>query len=375
MNGYFDHNATTPLLPEARDAWIEASAKHWHNASSLYREGATVKRKLDEARERLATLLGCEAERIVFTSGATEANNALLHTLAARLPKDNSVLSSQMEHPSVREPLRTLLGSRVKTVRTLPECVVDKDDLTREITKDKVGLVTMIGASNETGTLQPWQQVNILCREHGIPFHTDATQWIGKMPTTGLGGCDYVTGSGHKFGGPKGVGFLVMRDEDEALGFLRGGPQEEGRRAGTENYPAVEAMIVALETVSRDLMDVAAEQELLKGVFTTQIIQQLPGTSVLGAAFPSLWNTAMLVMPAHDQRKWLARLSQQGFQVSTGAACSSRSEGASTLLHSIGLSGDVMQRVLRISGGRRTTLEDWDGLLSAFLHVAADLGA
>jgi cysteine desulfurase len=373
MNGYFDHNATTPLLPEARDAWVEASAKFWHNASSLYREGASVKRKLDEARERLATLLGCEAERIVFTSGATEANNALISSLAARLPAKASVLSSQMEHPSVREPLRIAFGGRIKMVRTLPECVIDQNDLAAQLADGNVGVMTMTAASNETGTLQPWQKVQALCAERGIPFHTDATQWIGKLPATELGQCSYITGSGHKFGGPKGVGFLVLRDESEALSFLRGGPQEEGRRAGTENYPAIEAMVVALETVTKAL-DVGVEQELLKGVFATQIVQQLPGTAVLGGALPCLWNTVMLVMPAHDQRKWVARMSQHGFQISTGAACSSRSEGASTLLHSIGLSAEQMQRVVRISGGWRTKLADWDGLLTAFLQVAAELG-
>lgn len=374
MNGYFDHNATTPLLPEAREAWLEASAKHWHNASGLYREGATAKRKLDEARERLAVLLGCDAERIVFTSGATESNNALFHALSARVAADSVVLASQMEHPSVREALRGSFRTRVRSVRTLPEGVVDLEDMAAQVSgHSRPALVTLIAASNETGTLQPWHEAQALCQKHGVPFHSDATQWIGKLSASALGECDYVTGSGHKFGAPKGVGFLVMRDESETLSFLRGGPQEESRRAGTENLPSVEAMVVALETISRELSDVAAEQALLKGVFTAQILQTIPGTQVLGGSMPSLWNTLMLVMPRHDQRKWLARLSQRGFQVSTGAACSSRSEGSSTLLQALGLSPEALQRVLRISGGWRTTLADWEGLLAAFLAVGAEL--
>jgi cysteine desulfurase len=374
MNGYFDHNATTPLLPEAREAWLEASAKHWQNASGLHREGAAVKRKLEEARERLAEILGGEAERIVFTSGATEANNALLHSLALRLPPALKVLSSQMEHPSVREPLRAHFGARVTTARTLPDCVVDEEDLERQLDEGGIGLVTMIAASNETGTLQPWQRVNKLCADRGVAFHTDATQWIGKMPSSELGQCAYVTGSAHKFGGPKGVGFLLLSSEGEALRYMLGGPQEEGRRAGTENYPAVAAMIAALEAVTRNMERAAADQEAWKKEFLDGLAQQLPGTRALGAERPCLWNTVMLVMPSHDQRKWLARLSQRGFQVSTGAACSSRSGGASTLLHSIGMSGEEMQRVLRISSGWETTREDWHALRAAVLEVAGELG-
>jgi cysteine desulfurase len=202
-----------------------------------------------------------------------------------------------------------------------------------------------------------------------VPFHTDATQWIGKLPAHELGGCDYVTGSAHKFGGPKGCGFFVLRDEDEALCLLAGGPQEGGHRAGTENYPAIEAMVTAIESLAPTLDVAANDQKTFRDEFTRNVCANIPGIRIIGEDAPRLWNTVMLVMPRHDNRKWLARLSQQGFAISTGSACSSGSEGASQVLQAIGAASDEMRRVLRVSGGWETAASDWSGLSEAILRV------
>lgn len=367
MPGYFDYNATTPLHPAARDAWLRASERHWHNASSLYREAATVKQQLEAARERLGDCLGCEPERIVFTSGATESNNAITRLYAA---KQGTVLSSSVEHPSLRFPLQRTFGSRARFLHLQADTSLDFEDFTRQITEQPPALVTVMAANNEWGTLHPWKELAQHCQEHGIPFHCDASQWIGKMPSQELGLCDYITGSGHKFGGPKGVGFLVMRDDSETLGFIDGGPQEVGRRAGTENYPAIEAMVTALEAVTENLETVAARQSGLRDTFEKNLCRELPGTRVIAGDTPRLWNTLMLVLPAHDNRKWLARLSQSGFSISTGSACSAGREGASLVLQSLGISLEEMQRVIRISSGWETTAEDWAALEQAILQVS-----
>jgi cysteine desulfurase len=373
MPGYFDHNATTPLHPVAREAWLKATDHHWHNPSGLYREAAETKHRLEEARERLGELLECEPQRLVFTSGATEANNAVLRMFAAKLPGDRTVLTSCMEHPSVQVPLRAAFGKRVREVPPLPDTSLNWEAFTTALQSERPALATFMAANNECGTLLPWPQIAWACRDAGVRFHCDATQWIGKMPGIQLGQCcDYITGSAHKFGGPKGIGFLVLSSEDEALGFLAGGPQEEGRRAGTENYPSIEAMVTVLEHLASRLESMPAQAEL-REAFERQISLSIPGTKIVGQSARRLWNTSMLILPRHDHRKWLARLSQQGFAVSTGSACSAGHDGASQVLHAIGATQEEMKRVLRISGGWETTAEDWNGMAEAMRCVRDSL--
>lgn len=369
MKGYFDYNATTPLHPMARQAWLTASDQHWQNASSLYREAAAVRYALDDARETLAEWLGLadHPERIIFTSGATESNNALAAIFAKKYPQ-GELLTSSLEHPSLREPFHTAFRDRVQRIRTQDDTIPNLEDFHQHLKSRPFALVSVMAASNESGTLLPWQEMAAHCRELGIPFHTDASQWIGKMPTGDLGECDYITGSAHKFGGPKGIGFLVMQNEDEALSFLKGGPQEEGRRAGTENYPAVAAMLAALENaVPPDEADKGRQQ------FEALIKDTLPEVRIIGNKVPRLWNTSMLIMPAHDNRKWLARLNDRGFSLSTGSACSGGQDGSSIVLSALGASPDEMRRVLRVSSGWNTREQDWMELAEAFGEVAHEL--
>ena len=375
MNGYFDYNATTPLHTAAREVWLGASEMHWHNPSSLYREAGAAKRKLEEARDRLGELLGCEPERIIFTSGATESNNALFGFLSSKLDADQRVLSSAIEHPSVREPLQQEFPHRVSFARTTATGELDMEDFAQQIVQPEIAFATVMAANNEFGLLHPWKKIAELCLAQEVPFHTDAAQWIGKLPAHELGRCDYVTGCAHKFGGPKGVGFIVMRDETEALAFLRGGPQEEGRRAGTENYPGIEAMVTALETLAPGLSDLADEKARERDAFETAMLALFDGLRVIGAGAQRLWNTSMFVLPRHDNRKWLARLSKRGFAVSTGSACSAGHDGSSVVLVALGASDDEMRRVIRVSAGWNTTDEDWRRLLQAFTEVGQEMDA
>ncbi len=370
MSGYFDCNATTPLCDAAREAWLRASTDHWHNASSLYREAGFTARQLDAARERLAAKLGCEAVRVVFTAGATESNNALF----ASLPRGAKVLISAIEHPSVREAARHWCGS--EQVFELPvdeHGVVQPDDLSAAIARLRPSLVSVLAASNESGVLQPWQELCATCHRAGVRFHTDATQWIGKLPSGELGTCDYVTGSAHKFQGPKGAGILLLRDGEESLRFLRGGPQELGRRAGTENYPAIESMVCALEHADDLIAQAQVTQASLRDAFERRLRDLLPGVRIISGGAERLWNTSLLVMPRHDNLKWLTRLSRLGFAISTGSACSSGSEGSSVVVRALGAGGDDLRRVLRISGGWDTAAAEWDALAEAIGRVLADL--
>lgn len=376
MPAYFDHNATTALSPSAREAWLRATDKHWHNASSLYREAGLTSQALESARERLADLLGVDPERVVFTSGASESNNTLFAGLARCLPVDGTVVLSAVEHPSVREAARAWLGrGRVAEAPVDDQGVVTPDALQAVLQRHQPALVSIMAANNESGVLQPWPELLQLCRQAGVRFHTDAAQWTGKLESAGLGACDYLTGSAHKFGGPKGIGFLVVADASEAFPLLHGGPQENSRRAGTENYPAVEAMVTALESVTPRLAAVAGEQAGYRDAFLAAMKQRFDGLRVISEGAPRLWNTALMVMPRHDNLKWLTRLTRLGFAISTGSACSSGKEGSSVVVQALGASWEELKRVVRVSGGWDTSAQDWQALLEAFVEAGAGLDA
>jgi cysteine desulfurase len=361
MNGYFDHNATTPLHAAAREAWLRASEKHWHNPSSLYRDAGIVSQQLESARERLGTLMGVEAERIVFTSGATESNNALMMAF-------EQVAISTIEHPSVRMAARNALELPVNA-----HGIIEPDTVKAVITANRPALVSVMAANNESGALQPWREIAALCRELGVLFHTDAAQWIGKIDATSLGECDFITGSAHKFGGPKGCGFLVLPAEDSRLHFMRGGPQENGRRAGTENYPAIEAMVTTLETITPGLGEIEIVQSRRRDDFITAMRSRFDGLRVISESAPRLWNTVLMVMPVHHNLKWLTALSRRGFSISTGSACSSGKEGSSVVVTALGAGADELKRVVRVSGGWETAAEDWLALAAAFSEAFEEM--
>lgn len=375
MPAYFDHNATTPLLPQARAAWLRAMDEHWHNPSSLYREAGFASQALEAARERLADLLGIEEPtRLVFTSGASEANNTLYAGLARCLPPDGCVAISAIEHPSVRAAALAWLGrARVVEIPVDAAGRVTAFALTQVLKERQPALVSVMLANNESGVLQPWPELAARCRDHGVRFHGDAAQWLGKMPSEGLASCDYLTGCGHKFGGPKGIGFLLLAHEQESFPLLHGGPQEHGRRAGTEDYPAIEAMVSALEYRNTQLNEVCATQTPLRDAFIERMKVAFPGLRIISETAPRLWNTVLMVMPAHSNLKWLTRLSRLGFAISTGSACSSGREGSSVVVQALGADPEELRRVVRVSAAHETTPEDWHALAAAFAEVGATL--
>lgn len=357
----------------ARDAWSDASARFWHNPSSLYREAGLARQELEFCREAVADHLGIEEpERVIFTSGATEANNAILSHLAGR--REGMLLVSAVEHPCVEAPARAFFGAeRCRELAVdATTGLVQVSEVAEELKRGKVAAVSVMAANNETGTLQPWRELSALCRAEGVPFHCDAAQWIGKAPAAELGFCDFLTGSGHKFGGGKGVGFLVVpEDGDDFHGFI-GGPQEDGRRAGTENLPAVFAMVAALrERDDASLEGIRGAAEAARDQFEDHLAAL--GVAVVGKTGPRLWNTSMLVLPHTRNLKWLTRLSQRGFSVSTGSACSAGKGNPSRVMAAMGLDFDEMSRVLRVSGGWDSSESDWSALAAALCEVEAEL--
>jgi len=352
---YFDHNATHPLSLAARAAWLDATERFIGNPSSPHRLGDRADRALHEAREKLAAWLGCQPHEIVWTSGATEANNMALAHLAAL----GVGAVSAIEHPCVMAA-----APQARRMAVSHDGVVDLEALRAE----RPAFVAVMAANNETGVLQPWREVLALCRERGVPMLCDAAQWIGKRPAAGLGACDFVSGCAHKFGGPAGVGFLKCPAETRAL--IVGGPQEDGRRAGTENVPGVLAMIAALAE-----REAARGDESLRDEFVAKLKERVPGVRVVGEGAARLWNTVSVIMPeARDCRqRWVVRLDRLGFAVSTGSACASGKEQPSHVLSAMGFTPEEAGRALRFSAGWTTTQEDWEALLVAVEQAVREL--
>jgi cysteine desulfurase len=368
---YFDHNATTPMLPEARQAWLEATENFIGNPSSPHRLGGRADTAITAARQRLAEFLGCDALDITWTSGATESNNTVLHHFAQTLPSGAEVWISAIEHPCVMASTKHYFPKRYRLIPAARGGVADLNWLTEELAHQRPGLVAIMAANNETGVLQPWRETLAICRQWGVPFFCDAAQWIGKLPADGLGECDFISGAAHKFGGPKGVGFLKCPAKGRVEPLLRGGPQEEGRRAGTENVTGVLSMMAALEV--REAALAKQEQEAkarLRDGFVERFLKTLPGAEVVGLRQPRLWNTVSALMPEADsQQRWVVKLDKVGFAVSTGSACSSGKEEPSHVIAAMGYSSNEAGRVLRFSSGWETKEQDWNALHEALQKV------
>ncbi len=410
---YFDHNATTPVLPQARQAWLEATEKFIGNPSSPHRIGSRADAAIAEAREKLAGLLGCDALDIVWTSGATESNNTVLHHFAQTLAADAEIWISAIEHPCVFNATRHYFPTRHRLIPVTRAGVVELNWLVEELAHQRPGLVAIMAANNETGVLQPWREALAICRQYEVPFFCDAAQWIGKLPARGLGECDFVSGAAHKFGGPKGAGFLKCASKGRVEALLLGGPQEEGRRAGTENVAGVVSMMVALEVreallsseskpplnpsragsnatrrmassfpgsgpgrvreiPSRTSIQAASVRLRLawREQFEELLLDQLAGSEIVGAGQSRLWNTVSALMPETDgQHRWVVKLDKLGYAVSTGSACSSGKEEPSHVLAAMGYSARPAGRVLRFSSGWETAEEDWNALLEGLQKI------
>ena len=371
---YFDYNATAPVLREAREAWLEATEKIHGNPSSPHAFGAAANKAMTEAREKLAHFLGCHPLDLIWTSGATEANNLLLHHFAQTLDAKSEVWISAIEHPCVHDSAKHYFPQRTKLIPVTPAGIVDVEWLTAEIADTRPGLVAVMAANNETGVIQPWREILAICQAYEVPFFSDAVQWLGKLPAKSLGDCDYLSGAAHKFGGPRGVGFLKVPHRSRVHPLLFGGKQERGQRAGTENIPIILSLLAALEVREKQLAGGHHQTRAeWKEKFEKLLLRQVPDSTIVGAGTPRLWNTVSALMPEGGQQRWVTRLDKAGFAVSTGSACTTGKEEPSHVLTAMGFKAGEVAHVLRFSSGWETTAADWEALEKGLAKVYAEV--
>jgi cysteine desulfurase len=362
---FLDWNATAPLRREARAAVI-AALDVVGNASSPHAEGRRARGLIEDARERVAALVNAKPAEVVFTSGGTEANNAVL---AAEW---EAILASGIEHDSVLAPARRS-GARVAELGVSSDGIVDAASLARQLQglQGARGLVCLQLANNETGALQPVAAAVGLAQAHDVAVHTDAVQAAGRVAVDFRAlGVDYLTLSAHKLGGPKGVGALVIRDGASLPALITGGGQERRRRAGTENVAAIAGFGAAADAARSDLAQ-ADRVRSLRDRLEAQVREITPEAVVVAAGAPRLPNTTSLALPGSSAETLVIALDLKGIAVSAGAACSSGKVGASHVLAAMGLAPDVARSAIRISLGHASTERDVAAFLDAWGRIAA----
>lgn len=368
---YFDHVATNPLREEALEAMMPYLREEYGNPLSPYPAGSRAKQAIEEAREKTAALIGVKPSTIIFTASGAEANNLAIRGVAlARQDKGNHVIVTKVEHHSVLNPAR-FLEKQGFVATFLPvdkHGLVDPETLKKSITDETV-LVSIIHASPEVGTIQNIRELSAIAKERGVAFHTDAVASAGNIPVDANDlGADLMSISAHQFGGPKGAAALYVKQGTRVVPLIYGGIQESGRRAGTENVPAIVGMGRAAE-LAKD--EVAGQAERLKKMRDKLIegILKIPNVHLTGHPTQRLPGHASFVVEYIEGEAMLLMLAAKGIYVASGSACSSKALKASPVLLSIGVPASVAQGSVVFTMGRDNTDDDVDYVLQEFPQI------
>lgn len=370
---YLDHNATTPLHPKAREAMLAWLGERHGNPSSIHAFGQAARNAVEEARERVAALIGGRPPEVVFTASGTEGNNAVIFGEFRKA--GGHLVVSAIEHPSIREAAARLEREGVAVNRVSPgaDGVVPASAIVDALRPD-TRLVCLMLANNELGTVQPVAEVVAACYARGIPVLCDAVQAAGKIPVDVQAlGVDWLVVGAHKFHGPLGAAAVWIRKGREMEGLLVGGSQERRRRASTENVPAIAGFGAAAEAARTELRDRQVHLAGLRDRFEALLPERVPGAIVHCAGSPRLPNTSHVAFPGVEGESLLIRLDLAGFAVSTGSACSSGTVEPSRTLLAMGLSRDEALSSIRVSFGITNRPEEVDSFLDALAREVAEL--
>jgi cysteine desulfurase len=405
---YLDHNATTPTRPEVVQAMARSGAAAFANPASQHRPGQQAHRALEDAREAIAEILGADLapprrDRLIFTSGGTEANNLAVLGIARagntrQTPphcnwvglgggedvSENSssasahrLVISAAEHPSVIEPAEHLLelGWRLDTLGLTPQGVVRIDQLMPLLEANLPRLVSVQLANHETGVLQPVAEIAALCNRVGVPCHTDAVQVVGKLPVSFRElDVSAMSVSAHKFQGPPGIGALLLRDGVRLMPLMFGGHQQEGLRPGTESVPLAVGMATALELWDKERDQLARRLAALHDRFEAGLRASLPEIVIHGVGAERLPQTSSIAFPGLDGEVLRIALDCAGVACSVGAACSSGSTELSPTLRAMDLPSNLVSSSLRFSLGATTTEAEIDEAIARIARVCHELG-
>jgi len=361
---YLDHNATQPVRPAAAAAAAEAMAEVG-NPSSVHRFGRLARRRVEQARERVATLVGAVPAAVVFTSGGTEANTLALYGFPGR-----RILVGATEHDSILNA-----APDATRIQVGPDGVIDLTALDRALAAEPgPALVSIQAANNETGVIQPIVEIAGLVHRYGALLHTDAVQAAARLPfDLRTLRADLLTLSGHKLGGPMGAGALVLREGLDLRPWLRGGGQERGLRAGTENVPGIAGLGAAAELAALDRPGMG-EVERLREELEERILDAVPSASILGKDAPRLPNTCCVAMPGVSSETQVMALDLAGIAISAGSACSSGKVRRSHVLVAMGVAAEIAESAIRISLGTDSRPEHIDRFVEGWAAIFARSG-
>ena len=370
---YLDNNASMPVLPEVLEAMRPYFGEHFGNASSIHHHGQETRAAVEGARNSVASLLGCRVQEIVFTSGGTEGDNLAISGLTG---EGDHVITSSIEHHAVLHACRHLeeMGCEVTWLPVDSRSLVDPDDVRRAL-RPNTKLISIMTANNETGVLQPVEDIGKIAAEADVYFHTDAVQAAGKVPIDVKNiGCDALSISGHKMHAPQGVGALYVRRGTHLQPLFYGGRHERSRRAGTENVPGIVALGKAAELAMQgfergdDKKMSALRDRLQQG-----ILGQVEEAAVNGEGAPRVPNTSNIYFDHIEGEAMVISLDLKGLAVSTGAACSSGAIEPSHVLTAMGLRADRARASIRFSLGKQNSDEDIDFTLALVPEAVARL--
>ena len=368
-----DSNATTPVLPEVFEAMTPFYLEQFGNASSIHQYGQKARAAVEHAREAVAAMLGCRAAKVVFTSGGTESDNLALFGM---LQPGDHVITSTIEHSAVRRTCKVLedRGVEVTCVPVDARCVIDPEAV-RAAIRGNTKLISVMTANNETGVLQPVEEIGKLAAEADVYFHTDAVQAAGKVPLDVEAiGCDLLSISGHKMHAPQGTGALYIKSGVPIKPLLIGGTHERHRRAGTENLPGIVGLGKAAEIVTRGFEDGTMEGiGAMRDRLQTGILKSVDECGVNGLGAPRVPNSVNVYFQHIEGEALIIALDLKGLAISSGAACSSGSIEPSPVLLAMGMPHAQARSSVRISLGKHNTEADVDYALSIIPETVAKL--
>lgn len=369
---YLDHAASTPVRDEVIHEMLPYFKENFGNPSSIHRFGRIATKALDSARKRIADLINASPDEILLTSGGTESNNTALFGMVR---KGQRMITSSIEHDAVLEPCRRLqnLGCEVVYLPVDSSGMVDLEALKHLITND-TALVSIMYANNEVGTIQPVSDIARICKQHNVPFHSDAVQAVGKIKVdVKESGIDLMSISSHKINGPKGVGALYVRRGIKIDPFVLGGGQENGLRSGTENVASIAGFGKACQIAKENLATNYEHMQKLRDVLVKRATNEITHVTLNGHRINRLPNNAHFTFLGVNGEDLIIKLDEHGIAASTGSACSVKTQKASHVLMAMGFSHEQITGSLRLTVGYGNTQDEIDTTVDALKEIVASL--